>query len=114
MRAPEIFPGRTDIAFIDDVERRADCEGVQGIEERGLVESQNGRPWAFPGSCSAGSTSSASTTQRCGMRKQSILTVRSFARGASRIQLGEASVLVHNRSQGAGASLNAAASAHHS
>jgi hypothetical protein len=28
MRAPEIFPGRTDIAFIDDVERRADCEAV--------------------------------------------------------------------------------------
>jgi hypothetical protein len=48
------------------------------------------------------------------MRKQSILTVRSFARGASRIELGEASVLVHNRSQGAGASLNAAANAHHS
>ena len=47
-------------------------------------------------------------------RKQSILTVRSFARGASRIELGEASVLVHNRSQGAGASLNAAANAHHS
>ncbi len=56
-----IFPGGTDIAFIEDVERRADAEAVFEALKRAWPESQSGRPWAFTGSCSTDSTSSAST-----------------------------------------------------
>ncbi len=91
-----IFPGGTDVAFIEDVECRADAEAVfEALTRAWPHRIPSGRPLAFTGFSSTSFTPSASTTRLCGMRKLLTLAVRDFAR--HRIRLGRATVRGHNR-----------------
>jgi hypothetical protein len=79
-----IFPEATDIALIEDIERRADAELVFEALKRtwsnGIAKAKRS---ALTGSCSTSCTPSASTTQPCGMRKLSIPTVRLYVSHAT-------------------------------
>jgi len=77
-----IFPEGTDIAFIEDVERRQNAEVVfEALKRTWSNRVRSATRRAFTGSCSTSCTASGSTTRPCGMRKLPIPTVRHFASG---------------------------------
>lgn len=78
-----IFPGNTDVAFVEDIERRPEAEAVfEALGRRGTTESASERPWAFTVSCSTSCTRNASSTRHCATRKLLILTALRFDRAA--------------------------------
>jgi hypothetical protein len=72
-----IFPEGTDIAFIEDIERRADADLVfEALKRTWPNRIAKREAVGITGSCSTSCTPSASTTQLCAMRKLSIPAVR--------------------------------------